>query len=145
MKQITKVFGILSSILILAGVIFKTLHWPGAAIILLLGIVAFAAIYAILLFVERQKEAKTAIAKTSNVFVLLAMVLISVGFLFKSMHWPGAGVLIYVSNIALLALIPIKYIQACKNDNEQKKQNYYNEAIVITLLLAFSLFLLFVL
>lgn len=145
MKQITKVFGILSSILILAGVIFKALHWPGAAIILLLGVVAFAAIYAILLFVERQKEAKTAIAKTSNVFVLFAMVLISVGFLFKSMHWPGAGVLIYVSNFALLALIPIKYIQAYKNDNEQKKQNYYNEAIVITLLLAFSLFLMFVL
>ena len=145
MKQITKVFGILSSLLILVGVIFKALHWPGAAIILLLGVVAFAAIYAILLFIDRQKHAKTAISKTSNVFVLLAMVLISVGFIFKTLHWPGAGVLIYISNFALLALIPIKYLQASKEDDEQKKQNYYNEAIVITLLLAFSLFLLFVL
>ncbi|NHB68650.1 GldL-related protein [Perlabentimonas gracilis] len=144
MKQTTKLFGIISSLLILVGVIFKTQHWPGAGVILMLGIVAFAAIYAILLFIDRQKSLKSSIAKTSNLFVLLAMVLISVGFLFKMQHWPGAGVIIYVSNVALLALIPIKYLQAAKEKDKVKSTNFYNEAFVITIVLGFSLFLLFV-
>ncbi|MDX9768967.1 MAG: hypothetical protein RBT19_01290 [Tenuifilaceae bacterium] len=143
MKQTTKLFGIISSLLILVGVIFKTQHWPGAGVILMLGIVAFAAIYAILLFIDRQKSLKSSIAKTSNLFVLLAMVLISVGFLFKMQHWPGAGVIIYVSNVALLALIPIKYLQAAKEKDKVKSTNFYNEAFVITIILGFSLFLLF--
>lgn len=143
MKQTTKLFGIISSLLILVGVIFKTQHWPGAGVILMLGIVAFAAIYAILVFIDRQKSLKTSIAKTSNLFVLLAMVLISVGFLFKMQHWPGAGVIIYVSNVALLALIPIKYLQAAKEKDKVKSTNFYNEAFVITIILGFSLFLLF--
>ena len=144
MKQTTKLFGIISSLLILVGVIFKTQHWPGAGVILMLGIVAFAAIYAILLFIDRQKSLKSSIAKTSNLFVLLAMVLISVGFLFKMQHWPGAGVIIYVCNVALLALIPIKYLQAAKEKDKVKSTNFYNEAFVITIVLGFSLFLLFV-
>jgi len=143
MKQTTKLFGIISSLLILVGVILKTQHWPGAGVILMLGIVAFAAIYAILLFIDRQKSLKSSIAKTSNLFVLLAMVLISVGFLFKMQHWPGAGVIIYVSNVALLALIPIKYLQAAKEKDKVKSTNFYNEAFVITIILGFSLFLLF--
>lgn len=143
MKQTTKLFGIISSLLILVGVIFKTQHWPGAGVILMLGIVAFAAIYAILLFIDRQKSLKSSIAKTSNLFVLLAMVLISLGFLFKMQHWPGAGVIIYVSNVALLALIPIKYLQAAKEKDKVKSTNFYNEAFVITIILGFSLFLLF--
>lgn len=143
MKQLTKLFGVISSILILVGVIFKTQHWPGAGVILMLGIVAFAAVYAILLFLDRQKNAKSSIAKTSNLFVLLAMVLISVGFLFKMQHWHGAGVIIYISNLALLLLIPIKYLQAAKEKDNAKSTNFYNEAFVITIVLGFSLFLLF--
>ncbi len=143
MKQTTKLLGIISSSLILVGVIFKTLHWPGAGVILTLGIASFAAIYAILLFIDRQKSAKSSISKISNLFVLLAMILIPAGFLFKMMHWHGAGVIIYISNLALLLLIPIKYLQAAKEKDGVKSTNFYNEAFIITLVLGFSLFLLF--
>ena len=108
-----------------------------------LGIASFAAIYAILLFIDRQKSAKSSISNISNLFVLLAMILIPAGFLFKMMHWHGAGVIIYISNLALLLLIPIKYLQAAKEKDGVKSTNFYNEAFIITLVLGFSLFLLF--
>lgn len=143
MKKITLISGVVSSIIVLIGALFKIMHWPGANVTLNVGIVIFAAAYSLLLFVDKQKFATTSMHKLSNVFVLFAMVLISVGFLFKMMHWPGAAVIIYISNAALLALIPISFIKASKETEPVKKLNFNNEAIVLILLLAFSLFLLF--
>ena len=142
MKKATLVLGIVSSVIVLIGGVFKILHWPGAGIALTIGIVLFFA-YAIFLFGDKQGAAATTIDKISNVFVLIAMVLISGGFLFKMMHWPGAGVLIYISNVALFALIPVIFIKASKETEPLKKLNFYNEAIVLILLISFTLFLLF--
>jgi hypothetical protein len=143
MKKITLISGVVSSIIVLIGGLFKIMHWPGAGVALTVGIVIFAAAYSLLLFVDKQKFATTAMHKASNVFVLFAMVLISIGFLFKMQHWPGAGVIIYISNVALLALIPVSFIKASKETEPVKKLNFNNEAIVLILLLAFSLLLLF--
>jgi hypothetical protein len=143
MKKITLISGVVSSIIVFIGALFKIMHWPGAGVALTLGITLFAAVYALLLFEEKQKFATTIIHKVSNVFVMLAMVLISLGFLFKMMHWPGAGVMIYISNVALFVLIPVIFIKASKETDDIKRLNSYNEAIVLILLIAFSLLLLF--
>jgi hypothetical protein len=144
MKKTTLISGVVSSIIVLIGVLFKIMHWPGASVVLLIGIVIFAAVYSLSLFIDKQKLASTKTQKISNVFVMLAMVLISVGFLFKILHWPGAGIVIYLSNAALLVLIPIIFIKASKETETVKKLNFYIESIVIVLLLAFSIFLLFI-
>ncbi|HPF92966.1 MAG TPA: hypothetical protein PLV65_03470 [Tenuifilaceae bacterium] len=145
MKKFTLISGLISSLIVMIGVLFKILHWPGAAIAMTVGIGLFATIYSIFLFIDKQKFAKTAAQKTANIFVLLAMITISIGFLFKEMHWPGAGVIIYVSNFALLILIPVVLVKAAKETDVIKKLNSYNEGIILILLLAFSLFLLFLL
>lgn len=142
MKKLTLITGVVSAIIVLIGGVFKILHWPGAGVALTVGITLFA-VYALLLFIDKQEFAKNTMHKVSNVFVLIAMVLISLGFLFKMMHWPGAGVMIYISNVALLALIPVSFIKASKESDVVKKLNFYNEAIVLILLITFSLFLLF--
>lgn len=143
MKKITLISGVVSSIIVLIGGLFKIMHWPGAGVALTVGIVIFAVVYSLLLFFDKQEFATTSMQKISNVFVLIAMVLISAGFIFKMQHWPGAGVLIYISNIALLALIPVSFIKASKETEPIKKLNLNNEAIVLILLLAFSLLVLF--
>jgi hypothetical protein len=143
MKKLTLISGVVSSIIVLIGVLFKIMHWPGANVALTVGIVIFAVVYALLLFIDKQKLASTKIQKLSNFFVMLAMIIISAGFLFKMQHWPGAGVLVYISNVALFVLIPIIFINASKETNAVKKLNFYNESIVIVFLLAFSLLLLF--
>jgi hypothetical protein len=143
MKKITLISGVVSSIIVFIGVLFKIMHWPGAGVAITLGIVLFVVAYSLLLFIDKQEFATTSMQKVSNVFVLIAMVLISLGFLFKMQHWPGAGVLIYISNVALFVLIPVSFIKASKETEPGKKLNFNNEAIVLILLLAFSLLLLF--
>jgi hypothetical protein len=142
MKKITSISGVVSSVIVLIGGVFKIMHWPGAGIALPLGGILFLA-YALLLYTDKQAFATTSLQKASNVFVLIAMLLISAGFIFKMQHWPGARVLIYISNIALLALIPVSFIKASKESEPVKKLNFFNEAIVLILLLSLSLLLLF--
>jgi hypothetical protein len=142
MKKATLILGVVSSVIVLIGGLFKILHWPGAGIALTVGIVLFF-VYALLLFIDKQEFATTSLHKVSNVFVLIAMLLISAGFILKVQHWPGAGVIIYISHVALFALIPVSFIKASKETKPVKKLNFHNEAIVLILLLAFSLLLLF--
>ncbi len=143
MKKITLISGVVSSIIVFIGALFKIMHWPGAGVALTVGIVLFVVAYSLLLFIDKQEFATTSMHKVSNVFVLIAMVLVAAGFIFKMQHWPGAGVLIYISNIALFALIPVSFIKASKETEPVKKLNFNNEAIVLILLLAFSLLVLF--
>jgi hypothetical protein len=142
MKKITLISGVVSSIITFIGVLFKIMHWPGAGVAITVGITLFA-IYALLLFIDKQEFATTSMQKVSNVFVLVAMVLVAGGFLFKMQHWPGAGVLIYISNVALFVLIPFSFLKASKETDAVKRLNFYNEAFVLVLLFSFSMLLLF--
>jgi len=45
MKKLAYVSGALTSMLALLGILFKIQHWPGAAILLVLGIGGFALIF----------------------------------------------------------------------------------------------------
>jgi hypothetical protein len=133
--------GVVSSFIILLSIIFKTQHWPGAAILLTIGVALFSLVYVPLLFIDKQKYASTGIQKFSNICIVLAMFIIVVGFLFKSLHWPGAGIAIYLGHLVLIILIPTLYIRADKEKDALRKLNFYNEVVILVLLFALSLFL----
>ncbi len=141
MKKITLSMGIISSFLVLIGVAIKFMHWPGAGILLTIGCVLFALVYAPLLYINKSKIAITKYQKFVNIMALLAMMLIVTGFLFKIQHWPGAGIGLVAGNCLLLILIPVLFIHGSKETDVVKKMNFFNEAIIIVLLASFSLFM----
>lgn len=130
--------GALSSFLVLIGVAMKCMHWPGANISLVVGCTLFALVYAPLLYINKSKAAHTKYQKFVNVMALFAMILIIIGFLFKVMHWPGAGIGLIAGNCLLLILIPVLFIHGSKELDPLKKMNFFNEAIIIVLLTSFS-------
>jgi hypothetical protein len=95
MKKVTFGFGLTSTFLLLAGTIFKLMHWPGANIMFIMGAVILALIYLPLILRHKLKESPSneALLHISG-FVGLAFT--TVGSLFKIMHWPGASVLLMV-------------------------------------------------
>jgi hypothetical protein len=141
MKKITLSLGAVASCLLLIGILMKSLHWPGAAIIITVSVVLFAAFYSPLLLIDKNKFAQSGIQRFTNWCIMAAMSIISVAFLFKTLHWPGAGIGIYVGHIILLILIPIMYYRAANEKDEVKKLNFYNEAVMLVILTAFSLFI----
>jgi hypothetical protein len=95
MKKVTFGFGLTSTFLLLAGTIFKLMHWPGANVMFMLGAVILALIYLPLILWHKLKESpgNEALMHISG-FVGLAFT--TVGSLFKIMHWPGASVLLLI-------------------------------------------------
>ena len=140
MKKVTWIIGLISTLLVFIGVIFKIMHWPGANVCLVFGGGLFAVLYSPLLFLDKSKVVKTGLDKYVNVNVMLVMSIVMISFIFKSLHWPGAGIGIYVGNILLIVLIPVLIIRAVKETDAAKKLNFSNEAVLLILLTGFSFF-----
>lgn len=109
MKKVTFGFGLTSTFLLLAGTIFKLMHWPGANIMFMMGAVILALIYLPLILRHKLKESPNneAILHISG-FVGLAFT--TVGTLFKIMHWPGASALLmFGMGVLAFLYVPIYF------------------------------------
>lgn len=140
MKKRTMITGYAAALMVLAGLVFKLQHWPGASILIVSGSAIFSFGYGILLFLEKRKATEESLPKYIAIWVLLLMIVIPVSFAFKMQHWPGASVGIIASHLLLFLSIPVLIIYAIKTKDPLKKLNFHNEVIIIILLAAFSIF-----
>jgi hypothetical protein len=102
MKQKLYIFGLINSLIIFTGIIFKVNHFPGAGILLTIGLVTFSVFFipAALISNYRNSENKS----PALYFVTwLTCFVVFTAMLFKIQHWPGAG-------IALTIAIPFPYV-----------------------------------
>jgi uncharacterized membrane protein YfcA len=141
MKTRTLTFGVICSVLIFLGVTLKIQHWPGAGILITLFGTLFAFFYAVMLLIDKNKVAHNGYQKLVNFLTALTMMIVAIAFVFKAQHWAGAGIGIFAGHFCLLAMIPVLYIQAYKEDDPIKKLNAYNNAVLLTIATAFSMFI----
>jgi hypothetical protein len=109
MKKLTFGFGLTSTFLLLAGTIFKLMHWPGASAIITLGVGLLVLGYLPMILSHKLKESGKD-ERLMHVLGFLGLSVTSVGVLFKIMHWPGAGVLL-MSGMSVLAFgyVPVYF------------------------------------
>ena len=104
MKKTTGIIGIISSLLVIGGVFFKIMHWPGAGILLVIGLVLIGVIVFPLMATLDINNASSIMKKVTASIGYLAAILLSLATLFKIMHWPGATI-IYYSGLSLLVFV----------------------------------------
>jgi len=141
MKKATLLLGVISSLIFVLGVLFKWQHWPGAGIALLVSIILFAFGYSPLLMMDKNNFAQNSNQKLINLASMIAMIIIAISFLFKVMHWPGAGVGVIVVNLTLIVLVTLLFYRASKESEPVIRMNSFNEAILLLFITGFSLFL----
>ena len=116
MKRTLKITGLISVVLIVIGAIFKTMHWPGAGMMYVLGFVIFGLLFIPLNIVLQVRDDKK---KTDKMVMILGLLLTITGFfglLFKVMHWPGASFLFYGSlGLFGLVFIPLYFFTRYRN------------------------------
>ncbi len=84
----------------LFGGLFKLMHWPGANILLLVGLSSLALYYIIMGFVS-SAEAQNGKERLLGYGRNFAIAVLLMGGLFKLMHWPGANLMIIDGAVGL--------------------------------------------
>lgn len=111
MNKMTKLTAIVVAVLMLAGVYFKTMHWPGANVIMISGTFISALLF-ISLIVRIPSVFETVIEKVSFVIGSSTLFLAFLAFLFKMVHWPGAAKLIWLADLGILLTTIIFLVDA---------------------------------
>lgn len=116
MKKIMLVSGGISTALLSVGILFKFMHWPGAGMMLVFGIVLLSLVFLPLMFTLKVKEKQQTKDKVIIGIGTFVAILISLGIMFKVMHWPGANIMISSAFLILvLFFLPIYFFSGIRN------------------------------
>ena len=101
MTTTTKIFALVSSVLILIGTLFKISHWPGANVIMSIGL-AMSMLLFLLLVTVFFKKLVTGFGQFNGIFSSIVIIIALLAFIFKLLHWPGAEKLVWIADIGIL-------------------------------------------
>ena len=113
MSTLKTIAGGFITAILLIGVLFKAMHWPGAGLMIVLGASSLS-MYVILVAgivnfsLSSSKKDENIFGSKSKLLSLSTSVVI-IGLLFKIQHWPGAGMMLIVG-LTSLALACLLYI-----------------------------------
>ncbi len=96
MKKYKDYIGILGGILLLVAVFFKSLHYPGANILIQIG-ATFGVLYFVISLFHRDSIDPSPCAKFAEYIVPITMLAFLVSFIFKVSNWPGGSILVTIS------------------------------------------------
>lgn len=116
--------GLFSSIILLLGILFKVMHWPGASLMIFLGSVLAALVFLPSLVFSKISDDKGEGKRTAYLVGLFAGVLYIAGFLFKLLHWPGASICILLALILTAAVFLPAYAYAHFKDEIHVKGRF---------------------
>ncbi|GAB5539241.1 MAG: hypothetical protein Salg2KO_13440 [Salibacteraceae bacterium] len=139
MKQVTFAFGLTSTFLLLAGTIFKLMHWPFAGVMITLGAVLLALVYLPIILRHKIKESPPN-ETLMHVLGYLGLAATAIGVLFKVMHWPGTAVMLF-GGMAILTFgyVPIYFFKRYKSSVNRPITLSSSMIAVACLILVFAL------
>ena len=121
MKRLELILGVV----VLVGLFFKVLHWPGGSLMLTIALTGLASIYLFWGFaLFNNVSDEKAFIKSSYSDISAQQIIISIvaalglsavclGVLFKIQHWPGAMIILLSGLItSLIVIVLIKLLQS---------------------------------
>lgn len=115
MKKIMLWSGTLSVITLTTGIWFKYMHWPGATLFVITGILTGSLIFLPLIFTLKAKEKQKTKGKLVLATGAIGTILVCLSFLFRVMHWGHSIDLLYISAaLVLLLFLPLYFFSGIK-------------------------------
>lgn len=128
MKKTIILLGVIGALVTSIGIFCKLMHWAGASVAVTIGVLALF-IYSLLFMIEELKIASSGLSKLFVALFGISGALMSIAFLFKLLHWPGAGVLIYCFFASYLLLIIVAFFKAFLEKDKEQQFKYYNHFV----------------
>ena len=132
MKKTIYFIALITTFLIVSGSLFKIMHWPGAAVMIILGSFSFAFLFIPLIILKKFKE--ESFSKDQIIYsigIILGTVL-GIGFIFKIMHWPMATILMLSSIILFNFLYVPAYFISRYNRDELRYSTIINSVMMFS-------------
>ncbi len=108
--------GIFSAAVIILGSLFKIMHWPGASVMLVLGIGTMSLLFLPLMIILKTKDNSNKRDKFILAISAVLGVFLCWATLFAVMHWPGKGMFWIISIcISIFILIPAYFFTGIRN------------------------------
>ena len=121
MKKFTYVFGLIAALIIIMGSIFKKLHWPGAGILLTVGVLMTVFVFLPFYFRTSYRELAEKKNPIYGIVGYMTLAFLLLGALFKIMHWPGANIAIYTSTgFLLIGFVPLYVVNIFQKSGKEK-------------------------
>ncbi len=142
MKKLMYVLGIIAPLLIITGTFWKVSHWPGAAILLTLGLASLALFFIPVFITVKIRDTRKKELKVNYPLYIsgaIAGIAFLLGSLFKILHWPGAGIMAYGSLFIMVLLFIPQFIYHIIKDKENRDNNFL---FLIALLVFLSIIIL---
>jgi len=120
MKQIMYTTGLLSSISLATGILFKLMHWPYANLMLLAGV-----FFLFLIFIPysayrnfKALSSSDKLNKARLILGVLTSVIVAISIIFKVYHLMGASILFVVGmGIGILGFLPLQFVHFYRKSN----------------------------
>jgi hypothetical protein len=122
MKKTMIITGTASVAAFITGSLFKVMHWPGAGILLVLGMGITSLFFLPLLFILKTRDKSSPREKLIIGIGSLIGILLCLATLFTVQHWPGGsnGVLwLSAIGLAVFVLIPVYFFTGIRNPDSR--------------------------
>lgn len=137
MKQKIYILGILTTAVIFMATVFKLNHWPGAGILMTIGMVSLVLVFLPLAFHNSFRAEENRKSRLLYFVAFLTCFVIFTAMLFKIMHWPYTGILLAIAIVfPYFVFLPVFIITTSKSSD----YNINNTVAVLFLLTLNSVF-----
>lgn len=137
MKQKIYILGIITTLIIFTGAMFKIQHWPGAGILLTVGLSILVLAFLPLALINNYKADQLKQNLSLYIVTYITCLVVFTAMLFKIQHWPFAGILLTIAlPFPYIVFLPVFLRVTSKNKNF----NIYNIVFVLSLLVLNSVF-----
>jgi len=121
MKNFTYIFGLSAAILTIIGSLFKRMHWPGAGIMIVVGLALVVLVFLPLYFITSYREQTERKNPVYPIVGYLTLALLLAGASCKVMHWPGAGMMLNISiGFLLIGFVPLYVVNVFRKSGKER-------------------------
>lgn len=137
MKQKIYIIGVVTVAIVFAGAIFKVNHFPGAGVMLTVGMTSLVLLFLPLALINLYRSAESMKSPLLYIVTYITCFVVFTGMLFKLQHWPYAGTFLTIAlPFPYVVFLPV-FIAVTSKD---KNFNIYNTVFVLLFLALNSVF-----
>jgi hypothetical protein len=112
------------------------MHWPGAGMLMMLGMVLVCLIFIPVLIASKLKSKEIQFPVYIYVTGFIGLIVYLLGFLFKVMHWPGASILLSAGTILIIIISFPQYVfKVYKNESHISNSFIYLVIVLVWFIL----------